>query len=933
MSDNLTGQRVSSTYGRLLQIANANDGADTTLRIVRDGKGDATPLYLSTTAAAFQGNVFGSFSTLMPAFKSSWTLAGTYTGSGTNGLHLNEFIANNHNIHIGGAGTLTNTYIGSSLGGSLARGNHVALEARIDQTSATPNVDAFMVGAVIAATADSNSGGVAGTAASYLFGFNSVTELKAGATFFTSVVGGEIDIVAEEEPLDKIGLFVVNWRDDAYSGSRTDTMIGMTRHNTSTTGMNYGMVFGVPQGWWPIKSTGTLIGAPYDPAATISAGAPAKEAAYGVDFSRVTFSLGAFQSAGFRVDGSGNLGALTSSGVSLQTRSAIVAKTAVVNTITALESGSYGAPVTLTLSAPTTSGTTATATVATYTINGLATIGAAGSGWVVGDTFNIPGGTSSVAATGTVTAVSSGGVTGVRITNAGTNSYSVMPSESAVVTGDITGTTLTVSAVTSGALTVGHVLTGTGVTAGTRITALGTGTGGVGTYTVTPSQTVSAGTEFTATGLYAAATSGAGVGLNFISTVGVKTVTVSGAGTNYSEFLPPTVTSAGSPTYRRATFNVAMTATTAPILIGNNYANYASFTGATATGVFDTGAATFAAAGSDTHIDLKALGKGTNGRLNSTKLYIGHSSARASTDDRTIAEYRANITYATTPVPAYRWGGNAAGTITSSTADWGLFAIDSDTVDPTTGSGPGGMTGFRVGHTLTGGKGGRTALSAGLFITGAFTASATGNGSFQTAAGFRAQASVSAGGSAGAGNQRGNLFGINPIVEIKTGAGLYWQAIHGGEITLAVETGTGVNYKSGFQVVQQTGDVVAGASGVDAGFLLINQTSGAAPIGWDVGYCFGSPWGWWPMKSTGTMIGTGSSFAGGPSYAAAYGVDFSAVTFSSAFLKSAGFEVDGSGKVKMTVYGNYADDAAASAGGVPVTGVYRNGSVLMVRVT
>lgn len=35
---------------------------------------------------------------------------------------------------------------------------------------------------------------------------------------------------------------------------------------------------------------------------------------------------------------------------------------------------------------------------------------------------------------------------------------------------------------------------------------------------------------------------------------------------------------------------------------------------------------------------------------------------------------------------------------------------------------------------------------------------------------------------------------------------------------------------------------------------------------------------------------------------------------------------------KIGGLGNYANDAAAAAGGVPVTGVYRNGSVLMVRV-
>jgi hypothetical protein len=36
---------------------------------------------------------------------------------------------------------------------------------------------------------------------------------------------------------------------------------------------------------------------------------------------------------------------------------------------------------------------------------------------------------------------------------------------------------------------------------------------------------------------------------------------------------------------------------------------------------------------------------------------------------------------------------------------------------------------------------------------------------------------------------------------------------------------------------------------------------------------------------------------------------------------------------KLSGLGDYANDAAAAAGGVPVTGVYRNGSQLMVRVT
>lgn len=45
------------------------------------------------------------------------------------------------------------------------------------------------------------------------------------------------------------------------------------------------------------------------------------------------------------------------------------------------------------------------------------------------------------------------------------------------------------------------------------------------------------------------------------------------------------------------------------------------------------------------------------------------------------------------------------------------------------------------------------------------------------------------------------------------------------------------------------------------------------------------------------------------------------------------FDVSGAAKLKLdSTFGNYADDAAASAGGVPVGSIYRNGSALMVRV-
>jgi len=52
MSGNLGPQRIMDSYGNLLQVDNANNGIDTTLRNVRDGKGDTAPLRVSTTEVA-----------------------------------------------------------------------------------------------------------------------------------------------------------------------------------------------------------------------------------------------------------------------------------------------------------------------------------------------------------------------------------------------------------------------------------------------------------------------------------------------------------------------------------------------------------------------------------------------------------------------------------------------------------------------------------------------------------------------------------------------------------------------------------------------------------------------------------------------------------------------------------------------------------------
>ena len=54
------------------------------------------------------------------------------------------------------------------------------------------------------------------------------------------------------------------------------------------------------------------------------------------------------------------------------------------------------------------------------------------------------------------------------------------------------------------------------------------------------------------------------------------------------------------------------------------------------------------------------------------------------------------------------------------------------------------------------------------------------------------------------------------------------------------------------------------------------------------------------MKPLGTLIGTAPALAGGPAYHAAWGIDFSAVTFSGGLIRSSAFNVDLNGSVNAS---------------------------------
>lgn len=139
---------------------------------------------------------------------------------------------------------------------------------------------------------------------------------------------------------------------------------------------------------------------------------------------------------------------------------------------------------------------------------------------------------------------------------------------------------------------------------------------------------------------------------------------------------------------------------------------------------------------------------------------------------------------------------------------------------------------------------------------------------------------------------------VGTPVSLTSGA-TNWFQLQGLEIDFTIQAGAGAQYGGGLSIVQSSGAV---SVPVNNAAIFIANVQGVTAA-WDMGVSFGFPTGQWPFASTSTIIGTQSTAFGG-AYAAAYGIDFSAVTFGTAFLKSNGFLVDGSGNVVGVSIGN-----------------------------
>jgi hypothetical protein len=138
----------------------------------------------------------------------------------------------------------------------------------------------------------------------------------------------------------------------------------------------------------------------------------------------------------------------------------------------------------------------------------------------------------------------------------------------------------------------------------------------------------------------------------------------------------------------------------------------------------------------------------------------------------------------------------------------------------------------------------------------------------------------------------------------------------GAEVDIAAVAGSSLKNKIGLLVVQTSQDAVSATNGDDAGILVSAQPQGVGP-GWGVGLGFGSPFSGFPIRSTGTIIGTGTASG---TQLATHGIDFSGVTFSGFSLRMPSFTVSGAGNA--AIGGTLGVTGATTLAGGTFTGSY-----------
>jgi len=315
----------------------------------------------------------------------------------------------------------------------------------------------FHVAGALIARAQAGLGGVPGALKGNLFGGNSIVTATNGAGGhvnslisheFDTTIGanarvayhGGVTSILHYDSVVATGHAQRGWIEDAAF------VAGSAQNNLSTVGWGIFLAAGSVVGWSGNADTRFIATQPVS--ADFAGTSRTYELADVVDMTGATLNRAAVITKNMNIDGSGNGGFRVASGVTVQARDGIFAKTAVVATITPLlpnGGGLYSASgvPTVAIDAPPGSGTTATATIATHAAQQILSMTNGGSGYAAGQVLTQTGGTFGTAAQVTVIRVDgTGKVREARVSLAG--NYSVLPVGEQTYTGG-TGTGMTMA--------------------------------------------------------------------------------------------------------------------------------------------------------------------------------------------------------------------------------------------------------------------------------------------------------------------------------------------------------------------------------------------------------------------------------------------------------------------------------------------------------
>ena len=344
--------------------------------------------------------------------------------------------------------------------------------------------------------------------------------------------------------------------------------------------------------------------------------------------------------------------------------------------------------------------------------------------------------------------------------------------------------------------------------------------------------------------------------------------------------------------------------------IGFGSANYLVLDGA-ASG----SSPTISAAGSDTNINLVLAGKGTGFLESSSPIYMNFSYPGPG---NMFSAYEALHSTAATFPNLFSVSSGIGGSATSGNAPYYYqFIVNSDSAAL---QAVGGSYSFVAGTTIVAGATGNRVGMFGNVLVSQTTGNVAANNAFYTGGYFTATADANDNGVAG--TPAGSIVALNTVTQLSSAA-TYWKSAGGAEIDINILSGASVDYKIGLLIAQGGNSAVAGSL-EDTAITVTNNSTGGTAVGWSLLYGVGSAQGWFPVSATGTIFGTKAPLAGGPAYACAYGIDLSAVTFSTAFLKSTGFVVTGSG----AAYSNLTTATVTASTGTTLTAAQVVGSVI-----